>query len=144
MSIISYQKYIDAITTKVLSMPEGCTELCTLEGVTYVSIPDGVTLPPEQPEQIAASIETVTMTDTLKSDIKAASPHCSLIARRVDQKIRDKYSAEDEFYFARISIGSLAGLYTYESGEADAVEEFGAFVEEARQWGRDQRAALGL
>jgi len=142
--IISYQKHIDEITTKTLNAPEGSTELCTLNGVTYVSIPTGETLPESQPAEIAESIETVAVTNQLRANIKAASPHCKLIAKRVDEKIRDVYSAEDEFYFARISIGVLAGLYTYEAGEADAVADFGEFVEEARQWGRDQREALGL
>ncbi|POP53055.1 hypothetical protein [Zhongshania marina] len=142
--IVSYIKYTDAVTTKSLLAPEGSTELCTLEGVTYVAIPDGETLPENQPAEIAASIETVTLTDTLKASIKAASPHCALIAKRVEQKIRDQYSQEDEFYFARISIGVLTSQYTFEAGEADAVADFGVYVEECRQWGRDQRAALGL
>ena len=67
--IVSYQKYIDSTTTKSLTAPEGSTELCTLEGITYVSIPDGEALPAQQPAEIAESIETVTLTDTLKANI---------------------------------------------------------------------------
>lgn len=143
-SIISYQKYIDSETTKTLNAPEGSTELCTLNGITYVAMPDGEALPEGQPQQIADSIESVQITDTLRDNIKAASPHCKLIAKRVEDRIRARYSLEDELYFARISVGALTGQYTYEAGEADAVAAFGEFVEECRQWGRDQRAALGL
>ena len=63
MTIYSYTKHIDNITTKTLNAPEGSTELCTIEGVTYVTIPDGETLPEGQPQQIADSIEEVVVTD---------------------------------------------------------------------------------
>lgn len=144
MTIYKYQKYIDSETTKTLNAPEGSTELCTIEGVTYVTIPDGDALPEGQPQQIADSIEEVVVTDELREAIKAASPHCKLIAKRVEDRIRARYSLEDELYFARISVGALTGQYTFEPGEAEAVAAFGEFVEECRQWGRDQRAALGL
>lgn len=122
-----------------------CTELCTLDdGYTYVSVPDGVTLPQEQPASVAASLEPVTLADALREQIKAASPHTQLIARRVVDRIRERYSVDDELYFARIMIGSQSGLYTLEPGEMDEVTTFKTWVEAARQWGRDQRAALGL
>ena len=118
-----------------------CTELCTIDGTTYVAVPAGVTLP-AQPEQITVS--TVTLTDTLKEQIKAASAHVALIGERMVQKIRAKYTPEDEMYFARISIGALTGQYTFETGEQAAVTAYGAHVESVRQWGRDERAKLGL
>lgn len=144
MTIYSYTKHIDNITTKTLNAPEGSTELCTIDGVTYVALPEGESLPESQPEQIAESIAEVTINDELREAIKAASPHCKLIAKRMEAKIRERYSLEDELYFARISVGALTGQYTYEAGEAETVAAFGEFVEECRQWGRDQRAALGL
>lgn len=142
--IISYKKYIDEITTKTLNTPDGASELYTLNGTTYVSMPTDSELPADQPAQIADSIETVTLTDALRANIKAASPHCKLISKRVDEKIREAYSQEDENYFSRISIGVLTGQYVFEAGEEAAVTAFGDFVEAQRQWGRDQRAALGL
>lgn len=149
-TIIRYQIVIDSLTThrlNDLNSPEGplCTELCTLDdGYTYVSVPDGVTLPQEQPVSVTASLEPVTLTDALREQIKAASPHTQLIARRVVDRIRERYSADDELYFARIMIGSQSGLYTLEPGEMDEVTAFKTWVEAARQWGRDQRALLGL
>lgn len=109
--------------------------------MTYVAVPAGVTLP-AQPEQI--SVSTVTLTDTLKEQIKAASPHVALIGERMVQKIRAKYTPEDEMYFARISIGALTGQYTFETGEQAAVAAYGAHVESVRQWGRAEKAKLGL
>jgi hypothetical protein len=118
-----------------------CTELCTLEGVTYVAVPDGVALPNQPPE---ISVSAVTLTDALKDQIKAASAHVALISERMVQKIRGAYTPDDEMYFARISIGALTNQYTMEPGEAQHVADYGNFVESVRQWGRDERAKLGL
>lgn len=152
-SIVSYRKATDAWTTYTLATPDTqlgaggeelyCTELCTLDGATYVAVPDGVTLP-EQPAQIAATIAPVTLTPELRDRIKAASPHCQFIDARMQDKIRALYSPEDEMYFARIGTGVALGVYTFEPGEQDALLEYGAHVEAVRQWGRGQRAELGL
>jgi len=147
-SIVRYQTASDAYTTYRLHEPDGeprCTELCTLDdGYTYVAVPDGVTLPEDQPDPIAGSIEAVSLTAELREQIKAASPHCQLISQRVIERIRERYSVDDELFFARIMIGSQAGLYTLEAGEMAEVEAFKDWVEAAREWGRAQRAGLGL
>lgn len=141
--IVSYQKQSDAYTVYQLNAPEGSTELCTIDGVTYVSVPDDDL--PEQAAQISASIvNPVTLTTELREAIKAASPHCALIHERMEAKIRDKYSLSDEQYFSRIASSAALGLYTFETGEAEALQAFGAYVESVRQWGREQRALLGL
>lgn len=126
-----------------LNAPEGSTELCTIDGVTYVSVPDDDL--PEQAAQISASIvNPVTLTTELREAIKAASPHCALIHERMEAKIRDKYSLSDEQYFSRISSGAALGLYTFEAGESVAMQAFGDYIESVRQWGREQRGQLGL
>ena len=150
-SIVSYQKHIDSIRTVEIRLPEDATllqrigtELATIDGITYVSLPDGVTLPANQPEEIAASIQTVTLTPALREAIKAASPHCQLIAQRMVEKIRALYGIDDEMYFARIGVGAANGMYTPTQDEMQAMTVFGEFVESIRQWGRDERARLGL
>ena len=141
--IVSYQKQSDAYTVYQLNAPEGSTELCTIDGVTYVSVPDDDL--PEQAAQISASIvNPVTLTTELREAIKAASPHCALIHERMEAKIREKYSLSDEQYFSRISSGAALGLYTFEAGESVALQAFGAYIESVRQWGREQRGQLGL
>ena len=141
--IVSYQKQSDAYTVYQLNAPEGSTELCTIDGVTYVSVPDDDL--PEQAAQISASIvNPVTLTTELREAIKAASPHCALIHERMEAKIRDKYSLSDEQYFSRISSGAALGIYTFEEGESVALQAFGAYIESVRQWGREQRGQLGL
>lgn len=143
--IIRYQKASDAYTTYTLATPNesGCTELCTLDGYTYVAVPDGVVLP-DQPTEIAATVEPVTLTDELREQIKAASPHCQLIAQRMVDQIRAQYSVDDELFYARIMIGAAAGMYEFQSGELDEVAAFKTHVETVREWGRAARAALGL
>lgn len=152
--IVSYRKHSTAHTVITLTLPDNqpdpaggedlrCTELCTLDGVTYVAVPDGVTLP-EQPTEIAASVATATLTPDQREAIKAASPHVALIAERMQERIRARYSAEDEMYFARIGIGEARGMYAFEPGEEAALTEYGAHIESVRQWGRSERAKLGL
>ncbi len=114
-----------------------------MDGVTYVSIPDGAVLP-DQVDEIVDSVSEVVLSDAQREAIKAASPHVKLINQRMIDKIRDRYSIDDEMYFARIGVGAATGMYTFQAGEQEAMMEFGLFVEEVRQWGRDQRAALGL
>lgn len=109
-----------------------------------MAVPAGVALPDDQPASVTESLERVSLTAELREQIKAASPHCQLISQRVIERIRERYSVDDELFFARIMIGAQAGLYTLEAAEMAEVEAFKVWVEDAREWGRAQRAGLGL
>ena len=141
--IIKYQKHTDKYTTYTLVTPEdsGCTELATIDGTTYVHVPDGVTLP-EQPEQI--TVEEVTLTPELREQIKAASPHVRLSYKRLQERIRSRYSLEDEQYLTRISVGALSGSYEMQEDEPGLIAAYQAWVEECREIARLERAAIGL
>lgn len=137
-SIVSYRPYTDAEITRTLRLPEDAqhqrlgTELCTLEdGLAYVSLPDGAELPKDQPTEIAATIQPVTLTDTLRAAIKAASPHVRLINQRVVERIRARYRVEDEIKMIRLAPSPESAAYN-------------DYVEECRAWGADQKAGLGL
>ncbi|MEO0003322.1 MAG: hypothetical protein RLZZ22_1014 [Pseudomonadota bacterium] len=149
-TLIRYKKYQDPYTTYQLQPPDSqglddqthCTELATLpDGYTYVALPAAVTLP-AQPKQI--TVEPVTLTPELRTQLKAASVHCELIAQRMEDQIRARYSLSDEQYFARIASGAALGIYTFEPGEQEALIAFGQHIEACRQWGRAERARLGL
>lgn len=133
-SIVRYQKFIDAIHTVEISLPvdqDGQRlgqELATIDGVTYVSLPTGATLP-AQPSEI--TVEPVTLTDALKAEIAAASPHVQLINERVKGMIAQQYAIEDEIKLLR----------TAPSEEFDVYNEY---VESCRAWGRSQKSELGL
>jgi hypothetical protein len=133
-SIVRYQKAIADGTTYRIALPlneEGQhlgTELATLDGVTYVAIPDDHELP-EQPEQI--TVEPVTLTDELRAAIKSVSPHVRLINARVIEKIRAVYSVDDEIKCLRLA-------------PSDETDAWNAHVEACRAWGTEEKAALGL
>ena len=151
--MIAYRRVIDSVTTHSLRLPDApqgaqaAQELATLaDGRTVVALFDGFTLPTNQPAQIAASIEVLPtpLPDLLREQIKAASPMVRLIGQRMIDQIRASYTIDDEMYFARIGVGAATGLYTPTSDEMQALTVFGEFVEGMRQWGRDERAKLGL
>lgn len=115
----------------MLNAPEGATELCTLNGVTYVCIPDGAAIDDDQHSEVIGTMEVVELDFELCERIKAASPHIALIQKRVREKIEEVYSVHDEIKLIR----------TAPSPEFDAYNEH---AELCRQWGRDQKTALGL
>ena len=136
--IINYQKYIDTLITRELALPEDPathqrigTELCTINGITYVSLPDGAELPTEQPPEIMGSIAEVVLTADLRRAIEDSSSHVALIRARVADKIAEQYSLGDEIKLLRTAPSAEFELYN-------------AYVEDCRAWGRAQKAALGL
>lgn len=129
--ILSYRKSITRDTTKMLNAPDGATELCTIDGVTYVSIPDGAAIDASQHEEVVGTMEVIELDLELCERIKAASPHIALIDRRVREKIAESYSFTDEIKLLR----------TAPSREFDVYNEH---VETCRQWGREQKGLLGL
>lgn len=122
-------------------LPEGSIELCDLDGLTYVTVPDGEVLPDQHPEIVLAP---VTVDYGLREKLKKASRAVILIDQGIVDMIRSKYSIDDEQYFSRIGVGVALGAYTFEPGEQEALLEFGDFVEGCRAIGREQRAVLGL
>lgn len=132
--IYSYTKQSDQHTTFLMEMPRDQdgqsvgTELCTLNGVTYVSIPDSVVLPAQRSE-VAYQLET--LTPELATQIKLESQHVQLINVRVAEKIASHYTLADEIKLLRTAPSAEFELYN-------------AHAEACRQWGRDEKAKLGL
>lgn len=152
--ILKYQKVFKQYderhsTTLVLVEPENnneelrVTELCTIGEYTYVHRPDDVEMP-EQSFEVDSSLETVALTNELKEKIKALSPHVQLSYQRLQDRIRSKYSVEDEQYFTRISVGALSGTYIMQDDEPGLIAEYQVWVEESREIARLERVALGL
>ncbi|WP_299009902.1 hypothetical protein [uncultured Caulobacter sp.] len=129
-SIVAYQKASDAWTTYSLIGVEGAVELCTIDGVTYVSIPDDGDLH-DQPEEIAGSVAVIEPSDELIDAICDASPHVALIRDRVVEMIAQRYSLTDEIKLLR-------------TAPSPAFDAYNDYVEICRAWGRSQKAALGL
>jgi hypothetical protein len=132
--LYAYQKFIDELTTKELVLPEdGGQELCTLsDGRTVAVVRDGFTLPEDQPEQIKGSIkELKTVSEALHDEICEKSSSIQLISQRVVDMIRSRYSVNDEIKALRLA-------------PSPETEAWNAWVEECRDWGRAERAKLGL
>lgn len=145
-SIVRYQKAYDATTTYQLALPEGATELCTVAGLTYVSLPTGSTLPAGQPAQIAGSIQHPVAVDAaLRSAIKAASPHCALIKQRGHQRVIDAgYSVEDQAKLDRKLAAAGAGLIQLTQDDLAVLQAYATVNLAADAWASAQYAALGL
>jgi hypothetical protein len=145
--ILRFQKITDSFTTHTLIEPDyaeddqRCTELCTIGNDTYVHVPDGLVLP-EQPDVL--DMEAVSLTPELREEIKAASPHVRLSYKRLQERIRSRYSLEDEQYLTRISVGALFGTYAMQEDEPDLIAAYQAWVEECREVARQERAGWGL
>ena len=108
------------------------TELATLLGITYVSLPNGAVLPANQPAEIAASIiNPAALTPALVLDIKAASPHVRLINDQVTAQIAALYSMADEIKLLRTAPSPEHTVYNQHA-------------EDCRAWGRAEKAKLGL
>lgn len=133
-SIVAYQKFIDNLRTVELEYPQDedgkrlGVELATVEGVTYVFLPEGATLP-SQPEEI--TVVPVELNPVLKLAITEASPYVRMIRQMVSEKIAARYSFGDELKLIR----------TAPSAEFEAYNEY---AEECRAWGREQKALIGL
>lgn len=144
--IYKYLKVSDPYVTRTLVEPDynllerddpslagvRITELCVLDGWTYVSVPEAIVLPP-QPEVIAVTLVLVDLSEdqALKQAIIAASPNCQSIRGRVVDRIRERYSINDEIKMLRV-------------GPSPETEAYNDYVEACRAWGRAEKAKLGL
>lgn len=118
-----------------------CAEVARLDGDIYIFVPDDVNLP-EQPDGI--DLQLVELTPQLKGLLKTNSRRSQLITEQMQEKIRASYSLEDEQYFSRIGVGAALGVYQFQTGEQEELLAFGDFVEAVREWGRAERAKIGL
>lgn len=150
-SIISYQKFIDSQVTRELRQPVDAdgnsvgVELATIGVLTYVSLPDGYSLPAGQPAEIAASIQPVVLDDALRGTIKAASPHCELIKmRRKERILASGYTPEDQLAFLHMASGSAAGLVELSAGQTAALITYAGVCQTADAWASAQYTALGI
>ena len=134
--IYKYRKVTDQYTTYTAvdngEEDKRITELCIIDNDTYISVPDDVILP-EQPEKI--TLEPVTIDDKLKGQIEAASPHIQLIKKRVSDKIREKYSIEDELRIIRNKINAV---------DIEKYTEYNGYVEGCIEEGKVKKEELGI
>jgi len=150
--IYQYQKVTDRYTTHVLRLPAVAedesqppvTELCTIDGWTYVSVPDEVVLP-EQSKEVAETLQPVTLDAGTRAAIEAASPHCRLIRERTKEKIRAELTLDDELKLIRDRIAAIELALTAKGSAAKPDSVYAAkdaIVQAARDWGEAEKAKL--
>lgn len=116
-------------------------ELATIGTTTYVAIPDDAILPLQEDGIV---LEPVDLTSKLRDQIKAASWQCQRIEQLMQERIRARYSVEDELFLQRIKLGNVSGMYEFQPGEEQEIDTAMMFLESVREWGRGERAKLGL
>lgn len=145
MPLFKYTPYTtagpDGTSLRFRAGGSGAQELAEFDGHAYVHVPDGATVP-EQPTEI--DWQAIVPDAALLARIKFESRPVQLIAQAMVEKIRASYSIDDEMFFARIGVGAATGMYQPTPGEMQEMTVFGEFVESVRQWGRAERAKLGL
>lgn len=123
--IYTYKKITDEFTTHTLFEPyqedevgTRIIELCTIDGRTYVFVPDGVSLP-KQKKIIAQSLKEVTLDTKLKAKIIEKSSYLQLTKKRMEGKTtKVRYSKHDEnqlrameMFFDPVELNAHVGLY---------------------------------
>ena len=152
-SLIAYRKVSDEYTTYQLLLPEGETngervaqEIATLpDGRTIVVLADGVSLPANQPAQIAASIEVATNPTAAQLDaVRKASPHAKLVWERGWSKFRAEWDENEERVILRVAVGKLLGLYTPTARENAMITKYFDDFKTVTTWIKQNQTKLGL
>ena len=151
MPIIKYQKYIDALVTREVLLPVDNTgnnvgvELATIGGITYISLPEGTSLPANQPNEIAASIMPVVLDSPLRAAIKADSPLCALIkARRAVAVSNAGYDESDQKALQLAGIGVGIGFLQPDDPRITAVLQYASVCKAADEAAAAAYTAIGL
>jgi hypothetical protein len=84
-TLYAYQKATDDYTTYSATLPEGATELATIDGTTYFAAPDAAVLPQPQPQQI--QIEAPAITLQLLQRLDRASPAAAAARRQAEDDV---------------------------------------------------------
>lgn len=130
--IYSYTKVVNETTTKQIDMSgiEGAVELCEIDGITYVSIPDAASVA-KQDAAIDAKVATIDAKK--KEEIRTASYVVKFIKQQVRDKIREKYELDDELKLLRLR-----------DTNKDEWDKYNAHAESCRAWGEAEIAKLGI
>ena len=158
LRIYSYQKVTDKYTTHTVAEPdyregdERITELCTLVGITYISVPDSVTLP-EQSKQVQKTLKIATLTKELKGKIKETSVHYKLIKERVENML-PAVKPEDGRYFmlsfdstkmeAKKAEHHIVEVLNLKEALSPHMKESAGYLSAIEQWGTAQKMKLGI
>jgi hypothetical protein len=133
--IYAYRKDLGAVKLPELSKDQEVKELATIDGVTYIAASDTVDFGKMQSDEIKfQTVDGATLGDKLHATMKvlqAALPATAEINAQVVAKIREKYSVDQEIALLR-------------RGQCAEWDEWNNYVESCVNWGREQKALMGL
>jgi hypothetical protein len=70
---------------------------------------------------------------TIEPELKDISPHYELVNKRVQAKIRELYTLEDELKIHRLRFE-----------DPESFESYNQWCEECRNWGKEQKILMGF
>ena len=143
--IVRYRPITDPYSSRRLSVFRGADslvlDLCEIDGWVYASCADDVDLSGVDP---AFSAEIVTLTESLRTEIKRASPHCRLIKARGHARVAEEFDDADQTKLDRLMAASSAGLVVLTDSQRAVLEHYRDNNLSADKWAAEQYEALGL
>ena len=130
------------ISNNINELNSNIIDLCFYEGFRYVSIPTEVQF--EVPEEISQSWIEVVLNEASSEALKKECFIVKIINDRLIEKIRKKYSLNDELYYARITSGSLLGTYIMANDEEQMIAQYQVDIENYRAQAKAERIELGF
>lgn len=114
-------------TKRTLPGKLGITALAEIDGWRYIHIPDDAELP-----DLDFEIEPVDLSAETREAIRRASGYIAMVNATVLDRIRAEYSAEDELGLLRLD------------RQTEDFRRYNDHVEACREWGRAEKAKVGL
>jgi hypothetical protein len=143
--IVRYRPITDQYSSRRLSVFSGADslvlDLCEIDGWVYATCADDVDLSGVDP---AFSAEIVTLTESLRTEIKRASPHCRLIKARGHARVAVAFDGADQTKLDRLMAASSAGLVVLTDSQRAVLEHYRDINLSADKWAAEQYEALGL
>ena len=140
MKLYRYQPIFNKHTRIDANLPENAIihlsndQLEDFDNYQYVTFEEKA---PEQPKGII--LEEVVLTEELKEKLRKNSPHWQRYKERVIEKIREKYSLDDE-----LNIIHTRNLGTKTTDDKAKISEYDNFVKSIKDYYANYKASLGI
>jgi len=140
MKLYRYQPIYDKHTIIDANLPENAIihlsndQLEEFDNYQYVAFEEKA---PEQPKGII--LEEVVLTEELKEKLRQKSHHWQRYKERVIEKIREKYSIDDE-----LNIINTKNLATKTTDDKSKISEYNNYVKSIKDYYANYKASLGI
>ena len=138
--IYRYQPIYEKHTRIDANLPENAIihlssdQLVNFDNYQYVAFEGDI---PEQPKGIV--LEEVTLTTELQEKLRKYSSHWKRYKERIVEKIREKYSIDDE-----LNIINTKNLATKTTDDKSKISEYNNYVKSIKDYYANYKASLGI